>query len=74
MLCNADGTYTRTTASVRHCKGLVQVEVADIGTNITGISQTYLCIHICTIHIYLTSRIVYGIYNLSDTTLEYAVC
>ena len=74
MLCYADGAYTWATAAVRHCKGLVEVEVADVGTDITGVGQTYLCVHICTIHIYLTASIVYGINNLADTALEYSVC
>ena len=73
MLGNADGTNTRATATVRHCEGLVEIEVADICSDITRIGQTNLCIHICTIHINLTACIVYGIYNLSDATFEYTV-
>ena len=73
MLRNADRAYTRTTTAVRHCEGLVQIEVANVGTDIAGVSQTNLCVHISTIHIYLTTSVVNSIYNLADATLEYAV-
>ena len=63
----------RTPTAVRHCEGLVEVEVAYIGTDISGVGKADLGIHICTIHVYLTTCIVYGIYNLAYAALEYAV-
>ena len=47
--------------------------MADIGTDITGVGQTYLSVHICTVHIYLTASVVHCVNNLTDTALEYAV-
>ena len=45
VLGHADGTYARTATAVRDGKGLVQVEVADIGTNVSGTGQTDLGVH-----------------------------
>ena len=70
---NADRANTRTATAVRHCEGLVQVQVADVSTDITGIGQTYLSVHICTVHIYLTASVVHRIDDLADTALEHAV-
>ena len=73
-LSNAYGANTRTTTAVRHSEGLVKVQVAYVSTDIAGVGQTNLCIHICTVHIYLATSIVNSIYDLADTALEYAVC
>ena len=73
MLCYADGAYTRATAAVRHSEGLVEVEVAYVGTNVARVGETNLCVHIRTIHINLTACVVNSIYNLADAALKYAV-
>ena len=73
MLSAADRAYARTTTAVRHCEGLVEVEVADVGTDVAWVSQAHLCVHVGTIHIYLTARIVYSVHNFADAALEYTV-
>ena len=70
---HADRTNTRTATAVRHCEGLVEVQVADVSTDVTGVGQTYLSIHICTVHIYLTTSVVHCVNDLADTTFEHAV-
>ena len=73
MCRHADRTNARTTATVRHCEGLVEVQVANVGTNVAGIGQTYLCVHVCTVHIYLTASVMHCIDDLADAALKYAV-
>ena len=73
MLCYADWTNAWTTATVRHCEGLVEVEVTYVGADKAWVGKTNLRVHIRTIHIYLTTCIVNGIYDLADAALEYSV-
>ena len=70
---HADRTNTGTTTTVRHCEGLVEVQVADVSADITRIGQTYLSVHICTVHIYLTTSVVHCVNDLADTAFEHTV-
>ena len=74
MFRYADRTYTRTTTTVRRGKSLVQVQVANVGTNRTGVCQTYLCIHICTVHIYLCTTIVDDAADFDNFSFKNTVC
>ena len=71
--CNADGAYSGTTAAVRHCKGLVKVEVTYISTDKTGVGDTYLTIHVGTVHVYLTTVFVDNLADFSDLYFKHTV-
>ena len=73
VLRHADRTYARAAAAVRHCEGLVQVQVADVRTDVAGVREAYLGVHVGAVHIYLSAGVVYGIHDLADAALEYAV-
>ena len=55
MFGYTNGTYTGTATTVRAGKSLMQIQMAYISPDGTRIGQTYLCIHICTIHVNLCS-------------------
>ena len=74
MLCTADSTYTGSATAVRTSKGLVQVEVADICTDKTRIGVTNLRIHVRTVHIYLSTVVVYNLAHLADSHLKDTMC
>ena len=70
VFCYTYRAYTRTTTAVRASECLVQVQVANVCTNCTWISQTYLSVHIRTVHIYLCTTSVDDITNLLDFRFE----
>ena len=51
----ADGPDAGTAAAVRHGKGFMQVQVADVRANAAGASQTYLGIHVGAVHVHLAA-------------------
>ena len=53
MLSYTDRAYTRTAAAMWWSKRLVQIQVTNVCTYKSRIGQSYLCIHVGTIHIYL---------------------
>ena len=63
---HADRAYTGTTTTVRHGKRLVQIQMANISSDRSGICQTTLSIHISTIHIEQSSILVNDICQLFD--------
>jgi len=66
MLGNTDGTHSRTSTSMRDAKGFVEVEMTNIGADITGTTETDHCIHVGTIKIDLTSNRVNDVADLFD--------
>ena len=63
MLCHADRAYARSAAAVRRRECLVQVQVAYIGADKSGVGQSHLCIHVGAVHIHLRAA---GMDNLAD--------
>ena len=59
---------------MRHSEGLVEVEVTYIGADEARVGETHLCVHVSTIHIYLTASVVYSVNDVADAALEYTVC
>src|SRR5450759_151040 len=49
------GTHTRTATTMRYGEGFMKVQMADISTNMSGIRESDLRIHICSIHVYKSS-------------------
>ena len=73
MLSYADRTNARTATTVRRSKGLVKVEVADVGTDGTRVGQTHLSIHVGTVHIDLRTAAMDDTANLHDVALKNTV-
>ena len=69
----ADGAYSGTAAAVRHGEGLVQVEVAYVGSDEAWVGDAYLAVHVGSVHIDLTSVLVDDAAYLADLHLEYSV-
>ena len=70
MLGYTNRSYTWTATTVRAGKRLVQVKMAHIRTNCSRICQSYLCIHICAVHIYLSAASVNDFTYLGNITFE----
>ena len=66
MFGYTNGTYTGTATTVRAGKSLMQIQMAYISTDGTRIGQTYLCIHICTIHVNLCSAFMNNFTNFCN--------
>src|SRR5690606_35119777 len=50
---HADGAHSRSATTVGDGKCLMQVQVANIGTDGAGVGHSYLGVHVCAIHINL---------------------
>ena len=70
MLGYTNRSYTWTATTVRAGKRLVQVKMAHIRTNCSRICQSYLCIHICAVHIYLSAASVNDFTYFGNITFE----
>ncbi|MPM62877.1 hypothetical protein SDC9_109755 [bioreactor metagenome] len=66
MLSHANRANTRSATAVRDSKCLVQVQVANIGANGSGIGNPHLGVHIRAIHIHLSARLVDNVAHLLD--------
>ena len=51
FIINKNRSHTRATSPMRYCKCFMQVQMTYISTDMPGTGKSYLCIHICTIHI-----------------------
>ncbi len=67
---HTDRTYARTTTTVRAGKCLVEVQVANVCTDSTRIGQTYLSIHVGTVHVHLCTASMDNFTNLLDFRFE----
>mmetsp|Transcript_24618 Transcript_24618/g.44211 ORF Transcript_24618/g.44211 Transcript_24618/m.44211 type:complete len:333 (-) Transcript_24618:353-1351(-) len=68
---DADGSDSGSAAAMGDAECFVQVQMADVGTNESWTGQTHLSIHIRTIHIHLTTRIMHHINNLHNLLLKH---
>jgi hypothetical protein len=73
MSGDADRSHTRTAAAVWNAKGFVQVQVANVGTVITGSTETDLRVHVCAVHVNLAAMRMNNPANFANGRLEYAV-
>ena len=51
MFGYADRTHTRSASAMRGSKCFMQIQMADISTDKSGVGQAYLCIHIGAVHV-----------------------
>ena len=73
MLSDADRADARTAATMRDAEGFVEIQMANIGSKISGAAETNLRIHIRTVHVNLTTSSVDEIANIADAFLENTV-
>ena len=73
MISGADRAHSGSTSTVRDRESLVQVEVADIGTDFRGRSQSDLRIHVRAIQVDLAARFVNDSADFAHGFLEYSV-
>ena len=68
-----DRTDAGTAATVRNAEGLVQIQMADVGAEITGPAQSDLSIHVGAIHVNLASELMNDPADLDHALLEHAM-
>ena len=73
VLRHSDGPHAGAAAAVRNAKRLVQVEVADVGAERSGIGQTHESVKVGAIHINLAAVSMHDGGDLLDAALEHAV-
>ena len=73
MLCHTGGADPGASSSVGDGKGFVEIEMANIGTDVTGAAQAHLSIHVGTVHVNLASLPVHEAADFPDAFLEDAV-
>ena len=73
MACDAYRTYARTASSVRAGEGLVQVQVAHVGSDGARIGQPHLCVHVGSVHVDLRAAPMDDLADFLDVVLEDAV-
>ncbi len=70
---HGNGTHTGTAATVRTCKRLVQVQMAHVGSHVSGAGEANLCVHVGTVHIDQSTGTVDDINNFQNTLFESTV-
>mmetsp|Transcript_10341 Transcript_10341/g.18229 ORF Transcript_10341/g.18229 Transcript_10341/m.18229 type:complete len:363 (-) Transcript_10341:1407-2495(-) len=73
VLSYTDGSHTRASTSVRDRKRFMKVEVANVSTNSTRARKTKLGIHVCAVHVNLSSLFVDHLTDGVDAALKLAV-
>ena len=73
MCAYADRAHARATATVGNTKGFVQVEVRYIGAEFPRCRQSYQCIQVGAIHVYLPAVLVDKVAQFDDGLFEYAM-
>src|SRR6266403_391813 len=67
---HTDGAYSWSASSVRYAESLVQIEVADISSEIGRPAKTDLRIHVRAVHIHLTAVSMHDVADLDDPLLK----
>jgi len=73
VLSDTDRADTWTAATMRDAEGFVEIQMANIGSEIAGAAEADLRIHIRTVHVNLTTSGVDEIANITDAFLENTV-
>ncbi len=73
VCAGANGTNTRAATAMRDTKGLVQVQVRNIGTKLTRRGTTDQCIQIGPVEINLAAMLVRDVTNFCYLLLKYTV-
>ena len=68
-----NGSHSGATPTVRNAEGLVQVQVADVGAQITRLGQANHGVHVGTIEVHLPAGRVHLVTDFSDGCFKNAV-
>ena len=71
MLLNANRTDTRAASTVGNTECLVQVQMADIGSQSTRGSKANLCVHVGAVHVDLAAVVVDLLADVDDIRFEH---
>ena len=70
---DTDRAHARTAATVRNAERLVQVQVADVGADVTGAADTDHRVHVRAVHVHLTAVRMDRGADVGDVGFEHAV-
>ena len=70
VIGHRNGPHAGSAPAMWYGKCLMQVQVADISTDQGRIGQSNLCIHIRTIHIYLSPKFMHHLYHFLHLFFE----
>src|SRR4051812_3503996 len=70
---HADWTHAWATTAMRNAECFVQIQMANIGTEIARTTQAYLRVHVSAVHIDLAAAFVNNLAKVSDRFFEHAV-
>ena len=73
MRSHPNWAHTRATATMRNSKGFVQVEVTDVGTDVSRVGKANLGVHVGAIHVDLTAVGMNNTGDLDDAFFIYTV-
>src|ERR1041385_7149297 len=73
MLRHTNRPDARPAAAVRNAKGLMQIEMTNVGAVIAGATKAALCVHVRTVHVNLAAVPVHDLANLANARLAHAV-
>ena len=73
MLFHPDRPHAGPAAAMRNAKGLVQVDVADIGAVVAGAGESNLRIEVCAVEINLAAVMMHDLTNSANFGFEHAV-
>lgn len=73
-LHDADAAYTRTATAVGDTERFVQVQVAHVGTQVTGAGVPHLRVHVGAIHVHQAAQLMHQVVDFDDSIFKHAVC
>ena len=73
VLRYTDRSDSWASAAVRDAKGLVQIQMANIGADVAGPAEAHLRVHVCAVHINLAAMRMNDFANLADGRFENSV-
>ena len=73
MLRHANRPHAGSTTSVGNGKGFVQVQVANIGPDVTRTREPNLCVHVSAVHVNLAAVLVNDPGDFGNRLLKHAM-
>lgn len=73
MVFVTNGSDTRTTTTVRDGECLMKVKMANISSDKPRRGETKLSIHVCTVHVYLTTIVMNSVADRFNTLFKHSM-
>src|SRR5437016_3210960 len=70
---HTNGAHAGTATAVRNCKCLMEVQVTNISANEAGSREAHLCVHVRTVHVYLSAVLMHYLRNFLYRLFEYPI-